>query len=93
LEDMYLAKQLYNSGMKIGYVASAAVHHIHNETLSKIKYRYARESVALQKIMPEIHISFFDFLRYFFNAIIYDIFEALKQKKLVKNIGKIIFLD
>ena len=33
LEDMYLAKRMVDNGLKIGYVSSACVYHIHDESL------------------------------------------------------------
>jgi|TARA_B110000908_G_C10213341_1_gene431451 glycosyltransferase involved in cell wall biosynthesis len=69
LEDMYLSKLLVASGEKIGYVADAAVWHIHDENWGQIKTRYERESFALQKVMPEIHFSLVDFCRFFVGAV------------------------
>jgi GT2 family glycosyltransferase len=91
LEDMFLAKQLYLNGKKIGYVSSATVYHLHDESWKKIKIRFEREAIALQKIMPEIHITFLDFLRYTISSIIIDFTRALAINKLYKYFFEIIF--
>ena len=80
LEDMVFAKQLVADGLKIGYVADAPVIHLHDESWSKVKTRYEREAVALQDIMPDVHIRFGDFLRYTAAGIMYDWSEALNQR-------------
>lgn len=90
LEDMHLAKKLVERGDKIAYVAEAPVYHIHNERWRQIKRRYEREAIALQAIMPEVHISFYDFMRYFFSAIVHDLKIAKRQGEAVKRMKEII---
>jgi rhamnosyltransferase len=90
LEDMYLSKDLIEKKMLIGYVAEAAVYHHHNEPWNLVKRRYEREAIALQKIMPEVHISFQDFLRYFITGVFLDSANALRQKIFFKKIGEIV---
>ena len=80
LEDMELAKRLVARGHRIGYVAEAPVIHIHEESWSRVKVRYEREAIALQAIMPEVHLSFGDFLRYTTSAVFLDWGEAIKAK-------------
>lgn len=89
LEDMHMAKSLVDQGKKIAYVAEAPVYHIHNENWKQVKLRYEREAIALQKIMPEVHVSFKDFLHYLFTAIFNDFVEAKRQGVLLKNIKDI----
>lgn len=89
LEDMVLAKQLVRDGHRIGYVADASVIHLHEETWSKVKTRYEREAVALQDIMPEVHIGFRDFVRYTAAGIMFDWSEALSQRVFWKEAGDI----
>lgn len=84
-EDMYLAKQLVSDGENIGYVAEAAVYHIHDESWAQVRRRYEREAIALQKIMPEVNISFFDFLRFTGVSILKDLKAALKEGVLFKE--------
>lgn len=89
LEDMVLGKQLVADGQKIGYVADAPVLHLHDESWSQIKTRYERESVALQDIMPEVHIRTRDFIRYTAAGILLDWSEALSQRVFWREAGSI----
>lgn len=89
LEDMVIGKQLVADGLTIGYVADAPVIHLHEESWSKIKTRYEREAVALQVIMPEVHIGFGDFIRYVAAGIMFDWSEALRQRVFWKEAGNI----
>lgn len=90
LEDMHLAARLLKEGYKIGYVAEAPVFHLHEETWTQVRRRFEREAIALQHIMPEVHINFLDFLRYFASAVMLDVGAALQQRKLTSNAGDII---
>lgn len=90
LEDMHLSKRLVEHGYKIGYVAEAPVRHLHDEDWAQIKRRFEREAIALQHIMPEIHISFFDFLYYFLSAVVLDIGVAVQQRVFSKKAGEIL---
>jgi glycosyltransferase involved in cell wall biosynthesis len=90
LEDMELAARLVRAGQKIAYVADAPVYHLHEESWSKIKRRYEREAIALQRIMPQVHISFVDFLRYFASAVLLDSGEALQQKAFFRALPEIV---
>ncbi len=88
-EDMYLAKLLVNDGYQLGYVGSAPVYHIHDETWEKVQIRYEREAIALQKIMPEVHVTFFDMLKYITIGVIKDLRIAVKEKVLFKELFSI----
>lgn len=90
LEDMDLAKKLVNKGHKIGYVADAPVIHIHEESWHKVKVRYEREAIALQAIMPELHVHFSDFLRYFFSGVMLDWGQAISDKKFFRVAGEVL---
>ena len=89
LEDMCLARTLVESGQKIGYVSEAAVFHIHNESWHRVHIRYEREARALQKIIPEIKVTFFDFLTFFISSVFFDMVAAKREKKLLKEISNI----
>lgn len=89
LEDMYFAKQLFERGDKIAYVSEAEVYHIHKEDWHQVKIRYEREAIALQKIMPNIHITLFDFARYFFSSVSLDLVAAVKEGVFFKKIFEI----
>jgi glycosyltransferase involved in cell wall biosynthesis len=89
LEDMHLAKQLVSKGMRIGYVADAVVYHLHQEGWARIKNRFEREAIALQHIMPEVHLGFFDFIRYSISSVFYDAVSAFKMGKFLKYFTEI----
>ena len=90
LEDMALAKKLVVQGHQLAYAADAKVFHFHHETWKNIRLRYERESLALQHIMPEVHISFADFLRYFTIALLHDSAAALEEKCFFGKLSEII---
>lgn len=89
-EDMELAKRLCADGGKIGYVADASVFHIHDENWRQVKTRYEREAVALQKIIPEVHLTKFDVLRFFLAGVAKDMRAAFSSRVLLSNFGSII---
>lgn len=72
LEDMALSKRLVSEGGKVAYVAEACVHHYHNETWRNVERRFSREAIALQHIMPQVHIRKRDLIRYIYSSIWLD---------------------
>lgn len=90
LEDMHLAKQLVQCGEKIGYVSEAGVFHIHDESWEQLCLRYEREAYALHRIMPEVHFTFYDFVRYFLSGVKNDCISALREKIFLKKFHEII---
>lgn len=64
LEDMELARRLVGAGHRIGYVAGAPVFHHHRESWAQVRRRFEREAIALRSIMPEVHLSRLDLLRF-----------------------------
>lgn len=90
LEDMSLAKSLTEDGGKVGYVSTASVYHIHDETWKQVKIRYEREAYALHKIIPEVHFGLFDFYRFFISSVVTDSKVAIEKKVFVSKIGEII---
>ena len=85
LEDMELGKRLVAAGHKLGYVADAGVFHYHHETWRKIKWRYERESLALQTIMPQVQVTRRDLVRYIASGIFLDWGTALKERRLLRE--------
>ena len=79
LEDMELARRLVEEGQRIGYVAEAPVYHHHDESWPNVRKRFQREAIALQKIMPEVHLSALDVARYIVRSIWLDWFSALRN--------------
>ena len=90
LEDMYLAKLLVETGEKVGYVSTASVYHIHNESWKQVRTRYEREAYALQKIMPEVHFSLTDFLRFLLSGVMSDCATALRDKMFLTKFMEIV---
>ena len=90
LEDMHLAQRLINADSKIGYVSSAPVFHIHDETWSQVRVRYEREAYALHQIMPEVQFSIADFFRYFLSSVLSDCSAAIDQKVFMKRFFEIL---
>jgi glycosyltransferase involved in cell wall biosynthesis len=90
LEDMVLARQIVLDGGKIGYVASAPVVHIHEETFGQTRNRYYREALTLRTIMPEVHVTRLDAVRYFLAGSLHDLGAAWKAHALFKYLPEII---
>ncbi|MCB5190867.1 glycosyltransferase [Methylobacillus arboreus] len=79
LEDMDLAQKLVRDGRKVGYIAEAAVYHHHEENWSQVRRRFEREAIALQRIMPQFHVSLVDTLRYIFSSFLKDMRQAWRD--------------
>lgn len=90
LEDMALAKEMVADGYKIGYAANSVVFHIHEESWLGVRTRYEREAIALQKIMPEVHVGYSDFFRYYISSLLLDFGSAIQEKVLIRNFGEIV---
>ncbi|MBK1724671.1 MBL fold metallo-hydrolase [Thiocystis violacea] len=72
LEDMELAQRLVQNGGQVAYVPDAPVYHYHEETWAKIQRRFEREAIALQRIMPQVHVNAVDALRYLTTSVYKD---------------------
>ena len=90
LEDMELGKRMRARGLQIAYCADAPVYHFHDESWRQVKLRYEREAIALRHIMPEVHLTFADFLRFFISAVLLDCGAALQERRLHKVVGEIV---
>lgn len=82
LEDMHLAQRLVRDGGRVAYVAEAPVYHHHSETWPQVRRRFEREAIALQQIMPHVHVNALDTARYMLSSIWGDMRRAKKQKAL-----------
>lgn len=91
LEDMDLAQRLAKNGSKIAYTPDASVIHHHNESWLHVQRRFEREAIALQRIMPQVHVSIIDMFRYFLTSVFKDWHSAQKQKKLLINFLEIVY--
>lgn len=90
LEDIELAQRVVRDGGSIRYIEEALVVHHHNETWKAVRRRFEREAIALQKIMPQIHVGFFDMMRYFISSVIKDYVFILKNSKSKRKLIEII---
>lgn len=89
LEDMALAQRLVRDGGKIAYVADAAVYHHHAESWKQVKRRFEREAIALQQIMPQLHVGLIDTLRYILRSLWRDYAKAARDGVLTQKAGEI----
>jgi glycosyltransferase involved in cell wall biosynthesis len=90
LEDMHLAKRLVAEGLRIGYVADAVVYHLHDESWTQVRRRFEREALALQEIMPHVHIRQRDLVRYVVSSIWVDLKKSWAEGVLRESAGNII---
>jgi rhamnosyltransferase len=89
LEDLHLAKRMVAAGQRIAYVAEASVFHFHYESWRHVRTRYEREAIALQQIMPEVHVSMSDTVRYICGAIMLDGAAALGERRFWRELPHI----
>ena len=90
LEDMHLAQRLMQQGGRIGYVADACVYHYHSESWKQVQRRFEREALALQKIMPQIHVRRRDLVRYILSSIWHDWRCAWREGVFAAKMGEIV---
>lgn len=90
LEDMALARGLYQEGEPIAYLADAPIFHLHHESWGQIKRRFEREAIALQEIMPQVHVTYYDTARYILSSIFGDLNQARKDGIALSKLGEII---
>ncbi|MEX0740639.1 MAG: MBL fold metallo-hydrolase [Pseudohongiella sp.] len=90
LEDMELAQRLVRDGSKVGYVGDATVFHYHDESWVQVRRRFEREAIALQKIMPQIHVNLFDTLRYIASSVLRDWRAAKREGRRAARLGNIL---
>ncbi len=86
---MHLAKQACNDSWRVFYTHDALVLHYHHETWRQIKRRFQREAIALRQIMPELHVSFMDAVRYWMAGVLSDFGSAISEKKFLRNLVSI----
>ncbi|HSM72096.1 MAG TPA: glycosyltransferase family 2 protein [Anaerolineales bacterium] len=89
LEDLAWAKWAKEQGYGIAYVSEAEVVHIHNETPRGVYNRYRREAMAMRRIYPEANFNFYDFFRSSITNIFSDLWHAVREGVLIKNIASI----
>jgi rhamnosyltransferase len=89
LEDLAWAKWAKKQGFAISYVAEAEIIHVHHETPHGVFNRYRREAMAFKVIHPEAHFNLYDFLRLTTTNILSDLWHAMREHVLCKNIPSI----
>ncbi len=89
LEDLAWAKQAKEQGYAVAYVAEAEVIHVHKETPLGVFNRYRREAMAFKRIYPESHFNVYDFVRLTTTNILSDLWHAMRERVLLKNIASI----
>ena len=91
LEDMELAKRLINNEGRLRYVPESTVIHYHAENWAQVKRRFEREAIALKKIMPQVHVSLYDTIRYISSSIFNDWKCAWQEKVWLQKASNIVF--
>jgi glycosyltransferase involved in cell wall biosynthesis len=89
LEDLAWAKWAKEQGYHIAYVPEAEIIHVHNETPRGVFNRYRREAMALRRIYPEAHFNYYDFLRLTITNIFSDLWHAVRERVLWRNLAAI----
>lgn len=90
LEDMELAQRLVDDGGRIEYVPEAGVYHHHDESWQTVRRRFEREAIALQRIMPHVHVSPIDTARYFTSSVSRDWRSAASDGLFLKKAADIV---
>lgn len=86
LEDIDWAKRALQKQYKIAYAAEAEVIHVHNESPMRIYNRYQREAIALKRIYPQEHFSFWDFAKLFLTNTGVDYYHAWCERAFGPNL-------
>ncbi|MDB5348575.1 MAG: hypothetical protein JWP89_6952 [Schlesneria sp.] len=90
LEDMEIGQRLVRARLKICYAPEAVVYHYHFENWAQVKRRYEREAIALQRILPTVHVSALDALRYWFAGVLGDWAKAILQRSFLRKAVEIV---
>ena len=85
LEDLDWAKRAMAAGYQIGYVAEAAVAHVHRESFSQVKNRYRREAIAHRQIFPAHGMGRIEAVRVAIASIASDYARAALHGRFVQN--------
>ncbi len=90
LEDVAWANVVSAAGWRISYRADATVLHVHDETRRQTRNRYQREAITFQKVFPNEHFNFLDFLRLSARNVVSDWKAARSQGVLLRNLAAIV---
>lgn len=89
LEDLDWARRAMEASYRIAYIAEAEIVHVHNESPQSIYNRYRREAMAFKRIFPEERFHLGDFSRLVVTNITSDLWHAIRQGALLRNLGSI----
>lgn len=89
LEDLDMGVWVIKNGYYLAYNADAAIVHIHEETPRKIFNRYKREAIALKKILPDSHLSLWEFLWVWISNMLLDLLRSMKQRTFFRSFAEI----
>jgi glycosyltransferase involved in cell wall biosynthesis len=90
LEDLAWAKWAMEQGYVISYVPEAEVIHLHEETPRQVLNRFRREAMAFKHLFPQESFRFHTFLRLYLTNVFNDMWQALQERILWKNLGSIL---
>lgn len=90
LEDLDMGVWVLSQGMYLAYNSDAAIFHIHDEIPSKIFNRYKREAIAMKRILPDSHLTLWEFIFFWLSTIVLDILRAIKVGVIFKSFFEII---
>ncbi len=90
LEDMEFTLRLTKRGGKVAYVADASIFHYHDEDWQTVKRRFEREALALQHILPQVHIHKYDLVRYIITSIWLDWRCAWRERTFMSKVTEIV---
>ena len=88
---MELAKRLVSNNGRVRYVPDSTVIHYHAENWAQVKRRFEREAIALKKIMPQVHVTRQDTIRYIISSVINDFRCAWRENVLTEKASEIVF--
>jgi len=86
LEDIDWAKRVMKLGYKVAYSATAEIVHVHDESPQRIYNRYRREAIAMKCIFPQERFSLWDFMRLFIGNVVCDVYRAVHERVLWRNL-------
>lgn len=90
LEDLEMARQAFEARMKIAYVATAPIVHVHDEDWKQIRNRYRREAIAHKAIYGEQKLGALEALGLAMANIGGDTLHAARHRALLRNAGNIV---
>jgi rhamnosyltransferase len=85
LEDLAWAKQAFERGCRIAYVAEAPIAHVHDESFQTVLGRFQREAVAHRRIFPEQQLGAAGAANLFARNVAMDLVHAAREGELRRH--------